>query len=89
MYCMENAILNSGQGQSQMVWWIDYDGFNLSDVSFRAARETAHILQEHYPERLGAAILYKPPKFFEPFWKVRCYLFLISICSILIHCKNG
>ncbi|CAA6659470.1 unnamed protein product [Spirodela intermedia] len=58
VYCMENAILNLRPGQSQMVWLIDYDG-----------KETAHILQDHYPERLGVAVLYNPPKFFEPFWK--------------------
>ncbi|XP_039001874.1 phosphatidylinositol transfer protein 3-like [Hibiscus syriacus] len=53
-----------------MVWLIDFNGFNLSHISVRMTRETAHVLQEHYPERLGVAILYDPPKFFEPFWKV-------------------
>lgn len=71
VYCMENAILNLGPGQSQMVWLIDYDGYKLSNVSLAVSKETAHILQDHYPERLGLAILYNPPKFFEPFWKVR------------------
>ncbi|KAK3159123.1 hypothetical protein QOZ80_2AG0146010 [Eleusine coracana subsp. coracana] len=28
------------------------------------------VLQGHYPERLGIAILYNAPKFFESFWKV-------------------
>jgi hypothetical protein len=31
---------------------------------------TADVLQGHYPERLGVAILYNAPKFFEPFWKM-------------------
>ncbi|XP_039003435.1 phosphatidylinositol transfer protein 3-like [Hibiscus syriacus] len=65
VYCMENAILNLPAEQEQMVWLID-----LSHISVRVTRETAHVLQEHYPERLGVAILYNPPKFFEPFWKV-------------------
>lgn len=70
VYCMENAILNVSPDQEQMVWLIDFHGFNLSNVSIKVTRETAHILQDHYPERLGVAILYDPPKIFEPFWKV-------------------
>ncbi|KAK2984674.1 hypothetical protein RJ640_006657, partial [Escallonia rubra] len=70
VYCMENAILNLPQDQEQMVWLIDFHGFNMSHISVKVTKETAHVLQEHYPERLGVAILYNPPKFFEPFWKV-------------------
>lgn len=70
VYCMENAIMNLPQGQEQMVWLIDFHGFNMSNISIKVTRETAHVLQEHYPERLGVAILYDAPKFFEPFWKV-------------------
>ncbi|XVF64743.1 hypothetical protein PTKIN_Ptkin09bG0191600 [Pterospermum kingtungense] len=70
VYCMENAILNLPPDQEQMVWLIDFNGFNLSHLSVKVTRETAHVLQDHYPERLGLAILYNPPKFFEPFWTV-------------------
>ncbi|KAA8522498.1 hypothetical protein F0562_013141 [Nyssa sinensis] len=70
VYCMENAILNLPQNQEQMIWLIDFHGFNLSNISVKVTRETAHVLQDHYPERLGVAILYNPPKFFEPFWTV-------------------
>ncbi|KAL7085567.1 hypothetical protein ACP275_14G288400 [Erythranthe tilingii] len=68
VYCMENAILNLPVDQEQMVWLIDFHGFNLSHISIKVTRETAHVLQEHYPERLGIAILYNPPKIFEPFY---------------------
>lgn len=67
---MENAILNLPPNQEQMVWLIDFFNFNLSNVSLKSAKETAHVLQNHYPERLGAAILYNPPRFFEQFYKV-------------------
>ncbi|KAM7514597.1 hypothetical protein LguiA_004180 [Lonicera macranthoides] len=70
VYCMENAVMNLPQDQEQMVWLIDFNGFKMSNISVKVTRETAHILQEHYPERLGVAILYNPPKFFEPFYKV-------------------
>ncbi|KAK6116122.1 hypothetical protein DH2020_008391 [Rehmannia glutinosa] len=70
VYCMENAILDLPRGQEEMVWLIDFHGFNLSNISIKVTRETAHVLQEHYPERLGVAILYDAPKIFEPFWMV-------------------
>ncbi|XP_044474571.1 phosphatidylinositol transfer protein 3-like [Mangifera indica] len=70
VYCMENAISNLPPDQEQMVWLIDFQGFNLSHISVKVTRETAHVLQDRYPERLGLAILYNPPKFFEPFWTV-------------------
>ncbi|XP_059631408.1 uncharacterized protein LOC132274201 isoform X2 [Cornus florida] len=70
VYCMENAIFNLPPNQEQMVWLIDFNGFNLSNISVKVTRETAHVLQDQYPERLGIAILYNPPKFFEPFWTV-------------------
>ncbi|XP_043723034.1 phosphatidylinositol transfer protein 3-like [Telopea speciosissima] len=70
VYCMENAILNLPPEQEQMVWLIDYLGFKMSNISVKVAVETAHVLQAHYPERLGLAILYNPPKFFESFYTV-------------------
>ncbi|GAB4845065.1 hypothetical protein Ancab_038471 [Ancistrocladus abbreviatus] len=70
VYCMENAILNLAPNQEQMVWLIDFKNFNLTNISVMVTKETAHVLQEHYPERLGVAILYNPPKFFEQFWTI-------------------
>ncbi|XP_068314375.1 uncharacterized protein [Pyrus communis] len=70
VYCMENAVLNLPPGQEQMVWMIDFEGFNLSNISVKVTRETAHVLQDRYPEHLGLAILYNPPKFFEPFFSM-------------------
>ncbi|XP_068643332.1 uncharacterized protein [Aristolochia californica] len=70
VYCMENAILNHPPDQEQMVWLIDFQGFNMGNISVKVTRETAHVLQDHYPERLAEAILYNPPKIFESFWMV-------------------
>ncbi|XP_051118427.1 uncharacterized protein LOC127242777 [Andrographis paniculata] len=70
VYCMENAIVNLSDGEEQMVWLIDFHGFNMSHISIKVTRETAHVLQDRYPERLGLAILYDPPKIFEPFWMI-------------------
>ncbi|KZV41705.1 random slug protein 5-like [Dorcoceras hygrometricum] len=70
VYCMEKAISNLSHDQEQMVWLIDFHGFSLSNISVKVTRETAYVLQEQYPERLGIAILYDPPKIFEPFWMI-------------------
>lgn len=69
---MENAILNLPHGQEEMMWFIDFKNWNMSKaISVKTTQETAHILQNHYPERLGIAILYNPPLIFETFWQVR------------------
>lgn len=68
VYCMENAIWNLNPGQEQMVWLIDFQGWNMGCLSVKVTRETARVLQDCYPERLGLAILYNPPKVFESFW---------------------
>ncbi|KAK9905299.1 hypothetical protein M0R45_000303 [Rubus argutus] len=68
VYCMENAILNLNPDQEQMVWLISFQRWNSSNISLKVTRETAKVLQNHYPERLGLGILYDPPKIFESFW---------------------
>lgn len=74
VYLIENAILNLPEGQEQMMWLIDFTGWSLSNsVPIKTARETANILQSHYPERLAAAFLYNPPRIFETFWKIVKY----------------
>ncbi|XP_021282970.1 random slug protein 5-like [Herrania umbratica] len=70
VYCMENAIMNLTQDQEQMVWLVDFQRWGMSSITVKVTRETAHILQDHYPERLGLGILYNPPKIFESFWTI-------------------
>lgn len=82
---MENAILNLPPEQEQMVWLIDFHGFNLSNISVKVTKETAHVLQDHYPERLGLAILYNPPKFFESFWMVSIHFYVKNIYTFLYN----
>ncbi|KAJ4846362.1 hypothetical protein Tsubulata_038470 [Turnera subulata] len=74
VYLIENAILNLPEGQEQMSWLIDFSGWSMSTaVPVKSARETTNILQNHYPERLGLAFLYNPPRIFEAFWKIVKY----------------
>lgn len=74
VYLLENAIINLPPDQEQMVWLIDFNGWSLTNyVPVKTVRETTNILQNHYPERLAAAILYNPPRIFEAFWKIVKY----------------
>ncbi|WOH06298.1 hypothetical protein DCAR_0625723 [Daucus carota subsp. sativus] len=68
VYCIEKAIKKMGSGQDQMVWLIDFQGYTKSKLSLKITKDVAHILQNCYPERLGLAILYNPPKVFEAFY---------------------
>lgn len=64
--------MNLPEGQERMVWLIDFTGWSLANsVPIKTARDTINILQNHYPERLGVAFLYSPPRIFETFWKVK------------------
>ncbi|GAB2210285.1 hypothetical protein Droror1_Dr00015548 [Drosera rotundifolia] len=48
-----------------MVWHIDFDDFSLKNISVAVMRDTAHVVQEHYPERLsvGVSIRFLADKF--------------------------
>lgn len=88
VYCMENAILNLNYNQEQIIWLVDFQGWSKSSVSLKVTKEAAQLLQNHYPERLGLAILYKPPKLFESFWTVRFHKSQIISLSFIICLEN-
>mmetsp|Transcript_28053 Transcript_28053/g.38784 ORF Transcript_28053/g.38784 Transcript_28053/m.38784 type:complete len:279 (-) Transcript_28053:96-932(-) len=47
----------------------DYEGWSLSSAPpMKTSVETLHILQNHYPERLGASIIINYPTLFSMFW---------------------
>lgn len=71
VYLIENAILNLPEGQEQMSWLIDFNGWSLNtNIPITTARDIIYVLQNHYPERLAIVVLYSPPRFFEAFYKV-------------------
>ncbi|XP_071914687.1 uncharacterized protein [Coffea arabica] len=74
VYLIENAVLDLPEGQEQMSWLIDFNGWSLNtNIAISTARDIIYVLQNHYPERLGLIILYSPPRIFEAFWKVVRY----------------
>ena len=57
--------------QEQICVLINFTKWSLKlSPSWRTSMETLHIMQEHYPERLGLAVCYDPPSVFSVFWKL-------------------
>lgn len=70
VYSLEKAIMNLTDDQEKMVWLTDFQSWTLGSTPLKVTRETVNVLQDCYPERLGLAILYNPPRLFESFWKM-------------------
>lgn len=49
-----------------MTWLLDLEGYSRKNSPpIRMALQTLHILQNHFPERLGLAVCYQTPFVFE------------------------
>lgn len=80
VYCLETALRrktmdNVARGAGvdlsaeQICLVIDYKGWSMFNAPpMKTSKETLAIFQNHYPERLGAAICYNPPTIFRAFW---------------------
>lgn len=71
VYTLERASHVAGDGKFTVV--VDYftGAFSARNApSISTMRETLRILQNHYPERLGDAVLFEAPGFFYPLFKV-------------------
>ncbi|KAI4994172.1 hypothetical protein ZWY2020_029220 [Hordeum vulgare] len=67
---MQFSACLRAEGLDKMVWLIDFTGWTLANATpIKTARDSANILQNHYPERLSVAFLFNPPKVFEAFFK--------------------
>lgn len=94
VYLLENAIINLPKGQKQMSWLIDFTGWSMAvNPPMKTTREIIHILQNYYPERLGIAFLYNPPRLFQAVYRVhkkniRHYYKTIKIVSLLFFFKK-
>ena len=61
----------SALAQEQICVLINFTKWSIKlSPPWRTSMETLHIMQEHYPERLGLAVCYDPPSVFSVFWKL-------------------
>jgi hypothetical protein len=49
---------------------LDYGSRARSPDGMKVMKQSVHILQNHYPERLGRALIVNPPWFFHMLFKV-------------------
>ncbi|KAL6772061.1 hypothetical protein ACKKBG_A28800 [Auxenochlorella protothecoides x Auxenochlorella symbiontica] len=53
-----------------MTWLLDLEEYSRKNSPpIRMALQTLHILQNHFPERLGLAVCYQTPFVFEWMWR--------------------
>jgi hypothetical protein len=70
VYTLETAVSTMGEGVSQLVWVIGFANFSMSSMpSISQTMETIKILSNHYPERLGLAVMLDTPWLFGFFWR--------------------
>uniref|UniRef100_A0A7S0VLS0 CRAL-TRIO domain-containing protein n=1 Tax=Polytomella parva TaxID=51329 RepID=A0A7S0VLS0_9CHLO len=71
IYCLEWASkLADDTGVGKMCWLLDFEGYSLRNAPpIRTSLHCNHILQNHYPERLGCAVCYHSPTLFSLTWK--------------------
>jgi hypothetical protein len=85
IYQMETAVRAMADGRGggvargagvdlspeQLTLFVDFTGWSLRTAPGRkASLETLVILQDHYPERLGSAIVFNAPAVFNVFWSM-------------------
>lgn len=57
-------------GVGKMCWLLDFEKYSMSNAPpLKVSMHCNHILQNHYPERLGLAVCYHAPMLFSITWK--------------------
>ncbi|KAI7833320.1 CRAL-TRIO domain-containing protein, partial [Kickxella alabastrina] len=71
IYTLEMCIRNMPPGVEKVTLAIDATHWGFSNaVSIGIAKKFLDILGNHYPERLGRAVVFMPPKFFVAFYSL-------------------
>ncbi|CAL8462258.1 g1789 [Coccomyxa elongata] len=72
VYTLELAskLADASGTNHKICWLVDFKGYSMRNApSIRVSITTLSILQNHYPERLGMALCYLPPRLFSMSWK--------------------
>ncbi|EFC49514.1 hypothetical protein NAEGRDRAFT_78034 [Naegleria gruberi] len=89
VYTMERAVDAMPEGVEQMTWIIDFNGYTTRNAPpFSVAKQTLSILNECYPERLGACFMVDTPFIFNIFWRA-ISPFINPVTKNKIHFVNG
>ncbi|KAK9818152.1 hypothetical protein WJX72_007873 [[Myrmecia] bisecta] len=69
------------EGVGKMTWLIDFEGYTMANAPpLKVAMQTASILQNHFPERLGLSVYYHAPRLFNLMWKaVRPFIDAVTL----------
>jgi len=60
----------SATSDARMCWIVDFVGYSYAtSPPLKQAITFLHIMQNHYPERLGVAIAYRAPRIFSFMWR--------------------
>lgn len=66
LWCMEELFDN--HSLHQMIWVMDFHAFSRADMSPSNAKHVLSLFADHYPERLGNAVIYDAPYVFQSLW---------------------
>eukprot|EP00884_Botryococcus_braunii_P018714 jgi/Botrbrau1/5526/Bobra.0023s0013.1 len=71
MHMMERSCRHADAlGNGKLTWVLDMEGYSRkTSPPFSVSMATIRILQNHYPERLGHAIVVRPTTFFSWLWR--------------------
>ena len=72
-YVLEHAsrLADAQRGDGKMTWLLDFEGYALRNApTIKTSLAVLATLQNHYPERLGAAVCYHAPSLFSVTWRV-------------------
>lgn len=57
-------------GVGKMTWLLDMHGYSRKySPPLKVSMQTIHVLQNHYPERLGKALVCRAPTLFQFFYR--------------------
>jgi hypothetical protein len=68
VFMLEEAAKTMAPGVEQWFWALDMSGFSFRHADPRLAQHMGPLFAQHYPERLGLALIINAPRIFTSFW---------------------